>query len=184
RYRDFRSTIDRKMVGAGADRRKSDRLDAVFDCQLKAGKVGLMQELFFICFSALPDWSDRMDDVLSRKLIATAQLCLTGRAASQRAAFLQKLRTGSTMDGAIHASSAEQRIVGGVDNRLCGNGCKITCYNFKTIHKKIPSEIVYVLYPCIIIDVFAAFCNLMYREHCIFTMDKTAKIDPYSEMKR
>ncbi len=48
--------------------------------------------------------------------MAAGDLGAAGRAAAERAAFVQQVGSGGAMDGAVDAAAAEQRAVGGVDD--------------------------------------------------------------------
>src|SRR6266571_8567797 len=64
----------------------------------------------------LPDRADGVDDPFGRQFVALGDSCLASRAPAQLSAFLEQLRSGGVMDGAIHPAAAEQGRVGGVDN--------------------------------------------------------------------
>jgi hypothetical protein len=61
-----------------------------------------------------------MDDICRRQAVAAGQPRLARRAAAERAALGQKLWTGGAVDRAIDPATAEQRGVGGVDDRIDG----------------------------------------------------------------
>ena len=67
---------------------------------------------------AAPDRADRVDHMAGGQPIAARDPRLAGRAAADLAAFLEKLRTGGAMDGAVDAAAAEQALVRGVDDRV------------------------------------------------------------------
>jgi hypothetical protein len=68
--------------------------------------------------AAMPNRSDRMDDMPRRKPVSSGDLGVAGFAATKRAAFGEQLRSGGTMDRAIDAASAKQRDIGGVDDGI------------------------------------------------------------------
>ena len=57
-----------------------------------------------------------MNDMARRQAIPLGNFGAAGLAAMERAAFGKKLRSGRAMDRAVHATTAEQRIVRGVDD--------------------------------------------------------------------
>src|ERR1700676_5054643 len=74
--------------------------------------------------TAVPDWTDGMDDMPRRQPVTLGDLGVTSRAAVQGAALGEELRAGDTMDRAIDATAAEQRGVCRVDdgvNAQCGD---------------------------------------------------------------
>jgi hypothetical protein len=66
--------------------------------------------------AAVPHRPDGMNHVPRRQAVPSGDFGVTGRTALQGAAFGEKLRPGRAMDGAIDATAAEQRRVGGVDD--------------------------------------------------------------------
>jgi hypothetical protein len=67
------------------------------------GKMGI-----FPAAAAMPDRADGMDHVFGRQPISTGDLGIAGGAAAKGAAFVQELRPGGTVDGAIDAPATEQ----------------------------------------------------------------------------
>ncbi len=57
-----------------------------------------------------------MNHMPGRQPISAGDFGAAGLAAMERAAFRKKLRSGRAMDRAVHATTAEQRGVGGVDD--------------------------------------------------------------------
>ena len=70
--------------------------------------------------AALPDRADGMDDIARPKPVAARKPGIAGGAAADLPAFLEKLGPGRAMDRAVHAAAAQQRAVGGVDDRVDG----------------------------------------------------------------
>src|SRR5205814_8392670 len=65
-----------------------------------------------------PHRADRVNDPLCRQVIAFGDFCLPGGAALELTAFLEQLRSRSAMNRAIHAASAQQACVGGIDDTV------------------------------------------------------------------
>jgi len=65
---------------------------------------------------AVPDRANGMNHMLRRQLISPGDLGVAGFAAMEGAAIGEKLRPGGTVDGAVHAASAEQGVIRGVDD--------------------------------------------------------------------
>src|SRR5437870_10504083 len=83
--------------------------------------------------AAVPHGTDRMNDMPRAELIAFCDLGSARGATIELAALLEKLRTGSAMNGAVHAATSQQRGVSRVDDgihRLLGN---VPFNKFKTI---------------------------------------------------
>jgi hypothetical protein len=59
---------------------------------------------------------DRMDHIARRQPVSLGDPRLPGRAAADRAAFGQQLRSRRTVDGAVDPAAAQQRLVGGIDD--------------------------------------------------------------------
>src|SRR5205807_2249937 len=81
--------------------------------------------------------SDRMDDVLRGQAIAACQPRLTGRAAADRAAFLQEFGAGGAVDRAIDAAAAEQRGIGRVDDDVDGKPRDVSALHRDAIGKRL-----------------------------------------------
>ena len=72
-----------------------------------------------------------MDDKLCRQAVALRDLSLSRFAAAQGAALNQQLRPGGTMDGAVHASAAQQAFIGSIDDGIHLHGGNIVSYNLQ-----------------------------------------------------
>lgn len=66
----------------------------------------------------MPDRADGVDDVLRGQAIAPRQLGVTGIAPAERPAFGDQIRSRCGVDGAVDTASAEQSVIGGVDDRV------------------------------------------------------------------
>src|SRR5918999_1549114 len=68
--------------------------------------------------AAAPDGSDGVEDIPRGRGPGGRRLRLPRPAAAEPLAFLQDLRPAGAVDRAVHAPAAEQRLVGGVDDRV------------------------------------------------------------------
>lgn len=66
--------------------------------------------------AAMPHRTYRVDHMCCVQAKARRHLGLTCAAAIEGPAGLQQLGTSSTMDGAVHPTTAQQRCVGGIDD--------------------------------------------------------------------
>jgi hypothetical protein len=76
------------------------------------------EQLGFAVTGAPPHRTDRVDDVPHRKPAGARGLRVTGSAAAVQSALVQDLRPGGAMDRAVHAATAEQTRVRGIDDRI------------------------------------------------------------------
>ena len=74
-----------------------------------------------------------MDDIFTGQSVCLGNLCLTCPAAVQRPALCQKLWPGGSVYGSIHATTAKQALIGGIDNGIgimfCRNVSQFRPYN-------------------------------------------------------
>jgi hypothetical protein len=84
--------------------------------KLERAAIGGRQRLILALASAMPDRTDRMNDIPRRQAVPLGDFGVTGRTAIERAAFGQKLRPRGAMDGAVDAPATEQRAICGVDD--------------------------------------------------------------------
>src|SRR4029079_9988360 len=68
--------------------------------------------------AAAPDRTDGVDHVTGGETKARGDARVARRAAADLPAGLEQLAARGAMDGAVHAAAAEQRRVGGVDDRV------------------------------------------------------------------
>jgi hypothetical protein len=68
--------------------------------------------------TAVPNRSDSVDNKFGWQVVAFGQLGIAGVTANQGSALRQQAWTRRAMDGAIHATSAQQGIVGCVDDGI------------------------------------------------------------------
>ena len=78
--------------------------------------IARRQRFILAPVAALPDRTDGMNHMPGRKLVSPGDLGAAGLAAIQGAALGQQPQAGRAMDGAIDATTAEQGIIGGVDD--------------------------------------------------------------------
>lgn len=76
------------------------------------------QQFRFAVRAAAPDRAHGVDDEFCRQAIAPGELRFTCLAAAQQAALMQQLGAGGTMNRPVHATAAEQRRIGGVDDSI------------------------------------------------------------------
>lgn len=95
-------------------------LSAQFDRAAIAGS----EQIILAVTAAIPDRSNRVDDVPGLEAIALGDLGVTGLAAVQHTAFGKQFGAGGTMDRAVNPAPTKQRRIGGVDdgvNAQCGD---------------------------------------------------------------
>jgi len=81
-----------------------------------------VEQLVLAPVAAMPDRADRVDDELHRQAMAAGDTRLAGRATAERPALLEQAGSGGTVDGAVHAAAAEQRVVRRVHDGVDGQG--------------------------------------------------------------
>jgi hypothetical protein len=86
--------------------------------QFEGTTVATGEKFVFIRQPPLPDRAHGMDDESGGQIITLGEFCRSGRTAAQPAAFLDKLRTGGTVDGTIDTAPAQQGRVGGIDDGI------------------------------------------------------------------
>src|SRR5579862_4372208 len=118
RDRNARRAIGRKAINAGGNRRKGDRGQIVVAAKRDGAAITGGEQLVFAALAAIPDWSNRVNDMAGSQPIAFADLGVAGLATTELAAFLEQPRPGRAMDRPIHAAPAEQRGVSGVDDGI------------------------------------------------------------------
>lgn len=74
----------------------------------------------FTVAAAVPDRADGMNHITRGQPVTSGDLGVAGVTAAEDAAFGEQFRTGSTMDRTVDAAAAEQRCIGGVDDRIDG----------------------------------------------------------------
>ena len=69
--------LDRIAISAATDRRKRNRRDSVFHCDVQRIAITVCQRLSLAIFSAPPDRPDGVNDKPSGQTIATSNFCFT-----------------------------------------------------------------------------------------------------------
>ena len=118
RDRDPRRTIGRKTIDAGGNGRKGNRGEPAGLAKFDRAPITRRQRFVLALAPAVPDRADGMNHMPGRKPIAVGDLGAAGFAAMERAAFDQKRGAGRAMDRTIHATAAEERRIGGVDDSV------------------------------------------------------------------
>jgi len=106
---------------AGGDQWKCHRLTAVLLRQRKARPVAGGELLPLTALTAVPHRADGVDDVAARQAVRARDFGLAGPAAAQRPALLEQLRPRRPVDAPIHPASAQQGLLGRVDNGVHGH---------------------------------------------------------------
>ena len=118
RYGDASGQVRRVPVDAGTDTGKRHRGDIVARCEFDATAIARREENGFVARPAVPDGAHGVNDVTRREAIRPGQLGLPGSAAPEQHAFAQQLGTRSAVNRSVYSSTAEQRRIGGVDDRI------------------------------------------------------------------
>lgn len=105
-------------VGAGADAWESDATQIVLRSDVQRVPVTAGQQIGFVVASSSPNRADGVDHKPGRKVVARCDLCLSGWASAQACALQQQRGSGCPVDGTVHPATAQQGIVGGVDDRI------------------------------------------------------------------
>src|SRR5579863_1063840 len=112
----------RIAVSAGGDGREGDGAKRMLRGESERVAVAAGQQVGVGLMAAAHDWADGVDDMLCGERSGSGDCSLTGGQAAgklrgaQFAALFQNSRAAATMDGAIHAASAEKGAVGGVND--------------------------------------------------------------------
>ena len=86
--------------------------------QLETAAIGRFQQRRFPFIAAVPDRPDGVDHMPRQQPVASGDPGVPGFAAAQPGAFLQQLRTRGAVDRAIDTAAPQQRVVGGIDDRI------------------------------------------------------------------
>ena len=120
RHRDRGGLIGGKAIDAGRDGGESQRRQVMIRGKRDRPAIAGGQRRRLARRTAVPHRTDRVDDMERRQPIAARDLGVARGASAKPAAFGQQFRPGGTMDGTIDAASAQQRIVGRVDDGIDG----------------------------------------------------------------
>ena len=129
---------DRVAVNAATDRRECDGLQVVGDGEAEAVAIAAGQSLRLAVVAVAVTWADGVNDVAGFQAVAVGEAGLAGGAAADCAALAQQVRAGGAVDGAVDASSAEQGLVGGVDDGVDREGGDVGLLDVDTVHGGIP----------------------------------------------
>jgi len=69
-------------------------------------------------FIAMPHRADGVNDMLCRQVVARSHFRQPGGAAAERTTFCEQFRPCCAVNGAIHAATAQERFIGGVDDGI------------------------------------------------------------------
>ena len=115
---DFSSLFKRVAIDATADRGKGNTVKPVFMRQLHAALITAFEQGGLVGVATMPDRSDGVDHVPGGQPVTSGDFGVTGGAAVQCPALGQQLGPGDTVNGAINTATAQQGIVGGVDDGI------------------------------------------------------------------
>src|SRR5579871_1943655 len=94
-------------------------------CQRQTLAVTRGQQLRFSPLASGPDRSHRMDHVSRLQSISRRNFGVAGGTATEFATRLQQLRSGGPVNGAIDSTTAQERGVGRIDDRIDRQGSNI-----------------------------------------------------------
>jgi len=117
---DARRPIGWESIDAGRYRRKSDRCEAVVGGKLESGAIAGGEQFVLARLSDVLDRANGVNDIRCRQPIAARDFRRTGVAAAERSTVGQQLWSSGAVNGAVDPAAAEQRPVGGVDDRVGG----------------------------------------------------------------
>ncbi len=113
---DLRSRLLWIAVNTGADARKGDGADAEILCNGDASLVAGGQKGGLVVDSASPDRPHGVDDEFRGQKVAFGRLGVAGFTSAEESAFEEEIRPGRSMNRTVHAASAEETRIRGVDN--------------------------------------------------------------------
>ena len=133
---DSRRRLERKAVGARADRGKRNTSYLILRRKPEAIAIAVGQELVLTFATAAPAWTDGVHDPLRRQPVPLGELRFAGRAPAEGAALGEQIGPRSSMDRAIDASAAEERRISGVDDGVDVLACDVALdYVNSVIHR-------------------------------------------------
>jgi len=116
RDRDPRRPIGGKPIDTGGNGRKGNRREAMGPAKPDRADVTRRQRFVLALVAGVPDRANGVNHVPRRQAIGSRDLGAAGLTTVERAAFGEKPRSRRAMDRTIHATPAEQRPIGGVDD--------------------------------------------------------------------
>ena len=118
RNRNHRCLFQGEVIHPCADRGEVYSLAAVFGSKSQARAIAAGQQLRLVVLATVPYGAGGMNNELCRQIIALGNLCLTGLATVQRAAFFQQCGARSTMNRTVYTTAAQQPAICCIDNRI------------------------------------------------------------------
>ena len=112
--------VEGVTVGARADGREGDRSKSLLHGDFATTAIATREQCLLAAHPTLPDRTHGMDHVTAWQVPATGHLGMTGLATSECAALLEQPGSGGPVNGAVDATAAEQRAVGGIDDGIDG----------------------------------------------------------------
>jgi hypothetical protein len=71
------------------------------------------------------------------QIVSAGDSCVANPAPAQGAAFLEQFLASGHMNGAIHAASAEEFGIRGIDNRIDRQSCDVRMNDFNSCHNDV-----------------------------------------------
>lgn len=108
----------------------------MFVRKFQCAAIAARQTFRLALATAVPDRTDRMNDKPGRQMIPLSDFCITGTASTKRFTFRQQFRPGSPVNGAVHATAAQQASIGSIDDCIYVQRCDVRPNRFheKKIH--------------------------------------------------
>jgi hypothetical protein len=116
RDRDPCGALGGETINPSRNSGKSDRSQPTGLAELDGPAIARGQRLVFALPAAMPYRTHGVNHVPRRQLVTLGDFGVAGLAAMEHAAFGEKPGPGGAVDGAIDATAAEQRGIGGVDD--------------------------------------------------------------------
>lgn len=85
------------------------RLTAIFFCYVQRCPITRFQKLLFPMFVIPPTRSNCMDHIFAGQVVSLCDFCAAFLAAMQRTALCKQPRSSSTMNAAVHTTTAQKR---------------------------------------------------------------------------
>ncbi len=126
--RDPCGRLEGVAIGAGADRRESERSSTRRRSHLETATVAGRQQFRFTMVAPLPHRADRVDYPARRQAIAACQFRIPRMATAERAAFGQQFRAGGAVNRPVDTAAAKQGAVGGIDDGVDSQGGEVGVY--------------------------------------------------------
>ena len=126
----LQSLILRISVHARRDKRESNRFTAPLLRKRQRLTIAGFKQGLFAVFAVVIDRTDGMYDIFRRQMITTRDLRLAGLTTAKRSALGKQARTCGTVNRTVNTSTAEQRLVCGIDNGIHLHFCYIVSYYF------------------------------------------------------